>query len=53
MLSLALIVFSLAVHGAETLMDRKRAIASLAAAAPPNSTSFARNGGRSVSSPSR
>lgn len=31
-LSLALIVFSLAVHGAETLMDRKRAIASLAAA---------------------
>lgn len=31
-LSLALIAFSLAVHGAETLMDRKRAIASLAAA---------------------
>lgn len=31
-LSLAIIVFSLAVHGAETLMDRKRAIASLAAA---------------------
>ncbi|HEX4977063.1 MAG TPA: FtsX-like permease family protein [Nocardioides sp.] len=31
-LSLSLIVFSLAVHGAETLMDRKRAIASLAAA---------------------
>ncbi|MDP9444396.1 MAG: hypothetical protein M3P83_08615 [Actinomycetota bacterium] len=31
-LSLAFIVFSLAVHGAETLMDRKRAIASLAAA---------------------
>jgi hypothetical protein len=31
-LSLALIVFSLAVHGAETLMDRKRAVASMAAA---------------------
>lgn len=31
-LSLPLTVFSLAVHGAETLMDRKRAIASLAAA---------------------